>query len=175
MNQTSLDLVAVLELIKQLGGRIDSLEKSNIDWFALIISIVSIIVSIIISNKNNQKTDQIRKETNLNTIKSNIDSANLNFQNISLQIETIANSAEIQKIKGEQINAAQELVLNAYEDGCDAFYKGKINKQDFIDKYDIDIGVYIENFPDKFTGPIIMYTQMMRYFNEYHRNKKVKE
>lgn len=180
MNST-FDTTGIFTTIDQLSKRVDALEKSNIDWIALyvgvgslVVSIIAIIVTIILNKINNNKSNITRKEGNLYTIKSNIDAAKLNYQSITMQIASSSDSPELQEMKKDQIDAAQELVFNAYEDACDAFYKNKIIKQDFIDKYDGDIRKYIEAFPNKFSGPIIVYKQMLKYFNEYHLNKKAK-
>ena len=172
----------IIEKINTITYRLDTLEKSNIDWVALFIgigSIVTAIITIVITVKWNRKNiiqaDKLRKEGNLQVIKSNIDSAKMNFQTISLQMIDVKNlSEEAKNNKLEQISVAQELVLNAYEDGCDAFYKNKVDQQDFIDKYDPDIGKYIEQFPDKFSN-ITMYNQMLKYHKEYHKNKTAKK
>jgi len=51
------------------------------------------------------------------------------------------------EIKNSILDSAFEKVLNAYEDGCSLFYKGKVNKKDFKEKYQLDIQDYVKRFP----------------------------
>jgi hypothetical protein len=169
------------QTVENIVERVQILENSNIDWVALwigissiIVAAISVIVTVILNNKNNKHTEILRKEGNFNNINNHIDTAKMNAQSIAMQIVSIADSPENEEIKKRQIDASVELFLNAYENACDAFYKNKINKQDFIDKYDNDIRKYIEEYKEKFAPPLCMYKQMLRYFEEYHKNKTVK-
>ncbi len=180
-------------VLPDILNRLTNLEGDKIDWITLCISIGSIVVAVatiivtIVLNRSNSKqnvrqnekneeyAELIRQEGNLNAITVRIDAAKTHMQFMELQIVKITETPENSEIMKAQKEAAIAMVLDAFEGGCDAFFKNKINKQDFVDKYDHDIELYIKDYESKFRPPFCMYQYMLKYHKKYYMNKKVKE
>ncbi|MCL2722106.1 MAG: hypothetical protein FWD47_12325 [Treponema sp.] len=160
----------------EIFRRLELLEKSNIDWVALYLGVVSIIVAIgfyIITAIQNSKNS---KETNLNNIDVDIKTARTFYHSNAMQIATIvADTPETKLIIEKSDNAAIESILNAYENACDAFFKKKINQQDFSDKYHEDIGLFVKSYKEKFAPPFTAFGNMLKYYETYHKKVKIKK
>jgi len=149
------------EIIGKLG--------SNIDWVALYIGTISIIIAVFayIDNKKNTK------EVKLNYIDEKIDRARANYHTNAMEIAKMkADTPEKKLIMEKSDTAAIEAILNAYEDGCDAFFKKKIKQRDFSDKYHTDIRQFVEQYEKKFASPITAFANMLKYYKKYHRMGK---
>jgi len=146
-------------------ARLSVLEKSNIDWVALFIGIGSCVIAL----ASVIQSYASRKDNNFNNIDNQITTAKMNCQAIAMQTSDTTDSPENKEIKRKQLNAAVELVLNAYENACNAFYTNKIRRGDFREKYHHDIRSYIEKYPGKFAPPLTMYSKMEQYYKEYHK------
>jgi hypothetical protein len=52
------------------------------------------------------------------------------------------------------------------------FYKRKVNKKDFKEKYQLDIQDYVTRFPDKYTEPLTSYGNVVRFHKEEIKMQK---
>ena len=143
-----------VSLINNLLSRIDSLEMfSFTTWVTIGISFIALILSIISLRKNNS----LAKDNALENIKRNIDAAKTQYETLAMEIASLQaktnptnDEKEELKIKSAILESALEKVLNAYDNGCSLFYKGKINKNDFKERYQLDIQDYVKEFPEKY-------------------------
>jgi len=76
------------------------------------------------------------------------------------------------EIKQQVLEAAIERMLNAYESGCDSFFKGEVNKQHFINMFNTDLAQHIDNFEEKFTGTFTSFESMVKYCKQYIKRPK---
>jgi hypothetical protein len=165
-----------VSLINSILLRIDSIEHfSYTNWITIAISFVAIVISFFSLKKNNSVT----KDNALENIKRNIDTAKTQYETLCMQVaesKSNTNPTEDEKraleIKNSILDSAFEKVLNAYEDGCSLFYKGKVNKKDFKEKYQLDIQDYVKRFPDKFTEPLTSYTNVVKFHKEEIKMQK---
>ena len=152
------------ELINNI---ISHLNKSNIvTWLPIIIAFLALLISALSLLKSSIST----KDNILQNIKMNIDTAKTQYENLSMELASLAakrnkNADENREldIKKKITDSAFEKVLNAYEDGCSKYFKGKVNKKDFEEKYNMDIINYIKEFPDYFKEPETHYNSMLVY------------
>ena len=159
-----------VSLINSILTRIDSLEKFTFTtWITIGLSAIAIFISIFSLIKNNS----VSKDNALENIKRNIDSSKTQYETLSMQVaELMAKSnptkeqKEELKLKKAILDSAFEKVLNSYEDGCSLFYKKKINKKDFKEKYQLDIQDYVERFPDKYSEPLTLYGNVVKFYKE---------
>ena len=167
-----------VSLMNSLLSRIDSLEKfSSATWITIGISVIAIVLSIISLIKNNS----VAKDNALENIKRNIDTAKTQYETLCMQVAELkakANPSNDEKteleLKMSVLNSAFEKVLNAYDDGCSLFYKGKINKKDFKEKYQSDIQDYVKRFPEKYTEPLTAYGNVVRFHKEEIKMQKTR-
>lgn len=152
------------ELINQI---ISNLDKSNIiSWLPIIIAFVALLVSIIALWRNNVSS----KDNALQNIKTNIDNAKSQYENLSMESSSLyarknrtADENSELKLKKKITDSAFEKVLNAYEDGCSKYFKNKVDKKEFEEKYNMDIINYIKEFPNFFKEPETHYNSMLDY------------
>ncbi|GEM_PF-1982774 len=165
-----------VSLINNLLSRIDSLEKfSFTTWVTIGISFIALILSIISLRKNNS----LAKDNALENIKRNIDAAKTQYETLAMEIASLqakTNPTNDEKkeleIKNAILESALEKVLNAYDNGCSLFYKGKINKKDFKEKYQLDIQNYVKKFPEKYNEPLTTYGDVVRFYKEEIKMQK---
>jgi hypothetical protein len=179
------DIIQSLQFsITELSKRIDVLEKNTFDHsylclniLSLCISVIAIIVTIVLNDKNKKQNNQTRLETNLTFVIDRIDNAKKNFGNVAFEIDYDEQSPELKEIIQEKMNDAWGIIFAAYEFGCNYFYENKIEKQIFIDLYNIDIRNYIEdkNTKEYFEGPIVQYRNMLKFYDEYNKNIKARD
>jgi len=153
--------------------RIENLEKTTfLSILSIIVSVFAVIVGILSYLKNSSVT----KDNALTNIKSNIDTAKSHYENLSM--ETAKLKVKIDKTEQEErelelkrtiCDSAFEKVLNAYEDGCDRFFKNKVDKKDFREKYHTDIVKYVEEFPKEFSEPLTSYNRILAYYKRNHK------
>lgn len=163
-------------LAQELSKRIDALEALGLRfWVPVVISIGALGTSFLAIRQNFTQ----RKAQALQAIKTNVDVAKAQVETLSMGIAQLVaktnRSQEEEKeleIKNQAVNSSIERLLNAYNDGCDKFYKKQVDRQDFADLFSVDIALYIKKFPNKFSEPLTSYSRMI----EYHRNhiKKVR-
>lgn len=163
-------------LAQELSKRIDAIESLGLRfWIPVIVSAGALATSIFAIWQNQRQ----RKDQALQSIKTNVDVAKAQVETLSMNIASLtaklSKSEEESKeleIKNQAIASATERLLNAYNDGCDKFFKKQVNKQDFADLFSEDISLYIREFPSKFSEPQTSYSRMI----EYHKNhiKKIK-
>lgn len=185
----------ILMLITQLSNRVDKLDEAikasaNLDfkfWFPFIISCLAIIVSIglaIYTKKASEKTQrENQKQMNLQAIKTSIAIAKNEVQSITITLSPLKAKEKNQTLDADQreelilkkavFEATVEQLLNAYEDGCDKFYKNQINKQDFMDAFHMDIARYVQEFSESFQAPLTSYHQTLKYYKEKHQQPRV--
>lgn len=166
-------------------------------WIPVSISIASIIVSIgiaIYSRHSTQKASQKmqnqvllqneknQKQMNLQAVKTGVTIAKNEVQSIILALAPLKakeenntldsdSKAEL-KYKTGVFNSAVEQLLNAYEDGCEKFYKDQIDKQDFMDAFHEDIIRYVKEFAEKFQPPMTSYHSTLKYYQDKHQQPK---
>ena len=141
---------------------------------AAFIAVLSILLSIVsyFSNKRSNKA------TLLHQVKNSIDDAKTQLENRTENIaplkskkkRTADEEREYQTLLGVY-ESSLEKVINAYEDGCQKYYAGLIIKKEFKKSYFGDIRGYVENFEDKFTGPVTRYSYILKAYNEWHKPK----
>lgn len=171
---------AILKLIEQLSLRISALEAEGYKfWIPVIISVVAIAVSLYTAARTKNTSEENMKQVTLQGIKSNVDSAKAQVESISMQIAPLKAKVTLTKeeqgeldIKNQTFDSVVERLLNAYNDGCQKYYKNQVVAQDFVDLYHQDIAEYIRAFEEKFTGPLTRFDAMLKYFNEKHKNVK---
>lgn len=182
----------VSQIIAQISLRVGNLEDSSgyKFWIPVGISTFAAIISLIAMWKSDKAVkDQIAQATIQNTqakeaalqsvlqaVKSNIDSAKNQLESLTMEIAPLkANSnltTDQQKelsIKEQVFNAVLERLLNAYNDGCQKYFKDQVKRQDFIDLYHQDISDYIREFPEKFSPPLTRFDAMYQYFEQKHK------
>ena len=106
--------------------RIQTLEtvqnEKSIEWIPIVISFFALIFSMFSFNKEQASV----KDNMLSNIKENIDNAKTQYETLAMEIASLISknkkNDEEFRIKQKICNSAFERVLNAYEDGCDAFY-----------------------------------------------------
>jgi len=157
------------EIVLDLLNRMQALENAqNIEWITITISLVALTLSTLSFKKEQASV----KDNMLSNIKVNIDNAKTQYETHAMEIASLISKNEKNdeefRIKQKICNSAFERVLNAYEDGCDAFYFSRVNKKHFMVKYHRDIIGYVEDFPDKFNGTLTHYGSILRYYKEYH-------
>lgn len=165
-----------VSLINNLLSRIDSLEMfSFTTWVTIGISFIALILSIISLRKNNS----LAKDNALENIKRNIDAAKTQYETLAMEIASLQaktnptnDEKEELKIKSAILESALEKVLNAYDNGCSLFYKGKINKNDFKERYQLDIQDYVKEFPEKYNEPLTTYGNVVRFYKEEIKMQK---
>ena len=165
-----------VSLINSILARIDSIEKFSFTTLVTIaISFIAIVISIISFSKNNS----VAKDNALENIKRNIDTAKTQYENLCMQVADLkakTNPTEDEqkelKIKNSILDSSFEKVLNAYEDGCSLFYKRKVNKKDFKEKYQLDIQDYVTKFSDKYAEPLTSYGNVVRFHKEEIKMQK---
>lgn len=169
-----MDTQTTLKLIEELSKRIDVIEGVQYKfWITVGVSILAILGSFYVIFQNKKQS----KALVLQAIKSNIDLAKSQIESLSMELAPLkakkspsADEKQELDIKNQVYESALERLLNAYNDGCDKFYKKQISAQDFTDMYHQDIRTYIESFPDKFREPLTRFDKMLQYYNEYHKN-----
>lgn len=191
-------LVDYVEKLTVLTYRVDELEKvvneaGNLDykfWIPIVVSLIAIGVSLYIGYKSKKGADAnqtltlrqnllFQEQVNLQDIKNSINIAKNNVQTLSMELAPLkskealltlspAEAAEL-GIKKQIFETAIEDLLNGYNDGCEKFYKNLVNQQDFMDSFHEDIGRYVESFPEKFSGPLVSFGSILKYYNEKHK------
>ena len=171
----------ILEMIRGLSLRVGELEGASYKfWLPVIISIVAIVVSALSIAKAKSMSEKNMRQVALQGIKAGVDSAKSQIEVLSMQIAPLKakqsslgkNQKEEFQIQQQALDSAVERLLNAYNDGCQKFYKHQVDTQDFIDLYHQDIADFIRAFEDKFSGPLTRFDAMLRYYNEKHKNPK---
>ncbi|MCL6714178.1 hypothetical protein M8R20_45135 [Pseudomonas sp. R2.Fl] len=172
---------AILELIRGLSLRISELEGGSYKfWVPVIISILALGLSALSIVKAKSMSEKNMRQVALQGIKSGVDSAKAQIEALSIQIAPLKakqsplNKSQLEEfqIKQQALDSAFERLLNAYNDGCQKFFKRQVDTQDFIDLYHQDIADYIREFESKFLPPLTRFDAMLRYYNEKHKNPK---
>lgn len=177
----------ILQLVEQLSLRVSSIEADGYKfWLPIVISILAVLISLYSVYETNkqakkqiQQADEQKKSNTLQSIKANVDAAKSQIEFISMEIAplksiqapTVEQKNELD-IKTQVFDTVTERLLNAYNDGCNKFFKGQVNAQDFIDLYHQDIADYVNAFPNKFTGPLTRFDGMIKYFNERNKSSR---
>lgn len=165
-----------LAITEELSNRIDALETLGYEfWTPLGISIIAAGAGFIALVQNKKRA----KEGTLQAVKSNIDSAKAQLETLSMELAPLKAKSSLSdeenrelEIKDQILNSVIERLLNAYNDGCDKFFKKQVVKQDFSDMYQNDIRSYIKEFPESFQAPLTEFDSMLKYFKEYLKNIK---
>lgn len=143
-----------------------------ISGLAVVVAIISLIVSILSSKSNKRST----KAALLHQVKTSIDDAKTQLENRTERIAPL--KAKRQRNADEEreyqslisvYESSLEKVLNAYEDGCQKYYANLILKDEFRKSYYNDVRNYVENFESKFTGPVTPYTYILKLYQEWHK------
>lgn len=170
-----------LKLIDEVSKRIDILEKEISNdlgpsfWIPILISAFAVGLSLFsyFSNKKQTKKNALSKiKSNIDIAKSQIETLTMEFAPLKAKKNKTADEKREFGLKRQVLDTVIERLLNGYEDGCDKYYKNQLLKQDFVDTYHQDISAYIIAFPDKFSEPLTRFTNMLKYYNEYHKNVK---
>lgn len=170
----------IVELIHQLSFRVEALEgKEYKFWIPVLISLAAVGVSLFTAHKARISSTENRKQVVLQGIKSNIDAAKAQVESTSMQLAPLKAKESPTKgekdelmIKEQVYDSVVERLLNAYNDGCQKFFKQQVVAQDFIDLYHQDIADYIRDFQEKFSSPLTRFDAMLRYYNERYKNPK---
>lgn len=132
-----------------------------------IIAFAALFVSVITLWRSNVST----KDNVLQNIKMNIDNAKSQYENLSMELTSLsakenrtADENKELELKKKITDSAFEKVLNAYEDGCSKYFRNKVNKKEFEEKYNMDIINYIKEFSDSFKEPQTHYNSMLNYY-----------
>ncbi|WP_231103666.1 hypothetical protein, partial [Xanthomonas graminis] len=160
--------------------RVAALEgKESQFWIPVLISVVAVATSIFTAYKAKLSSTENLKQIALQGIKSNIDAAKAQVESTAMQLALLKAKRSPTKdqkdelaIKQQVFDSMVERLLNAYNDGCQKFYKNQVIAQDFIDLYHQDIADYIREFKEKFSGPLTRFDAMLNYYNEKHKNPK---
>lgn len=158
---------AILELLQQLSRRINALEASGYKfWIPITVSILAVLVSVYSVCQGRRQS----KATRLQGVKNNIDLAKAQLESLSMELAPLkakktptADEKRELDLKLQVYESALERLLNAYNDGCDRFFKKQIDQQDFIDMYHADIRDYVEQVPDKFRPPLTRFDKIVQY------------
>jgi hypothetical protein len=169
-----------LELVRQLSFRVSALEgKEYKFWIPVAISVVAVAASFYAAYKGKLASAENLKQVTLQGIKSNVDAAKAQIEAMAMQLAPLRARKSLSQdqkdelnIKSQVFDSVVERLLNAYNDGCQKFYKNQVAKQDFIDLYHQDIADYIREFEEKFSGPLTRFDAMLRYHNDRHKNPK---
>lgn len=167
---------ALVEIIEQLSKRVDALEGVGYRfWLPFGISIVAVGVSIYASLQSKKQSRAAR----LQGVKNNIDLAKAQLESLSMEVAPLkakktptADEKRELELKLQVYESALERLLNAYNDGCDRFFKKQVDRQDFMDLYHQDIRDYVEQVPDKFQPPLTRFDNIVRYYDEKHKKAK---
>jgi len=135
--------------------------------------------SMFVSAKSYFSNKRSNKATLLHQVKISIDDAKTQLENRTEKIaplkskkkRTAEEEREYQTLLGVY-ESSLEKVINAYEDGCQKYYANLIIKKEFKKSYFGDIRNYVENFEDKFTGPVTRYSYILKAYNEWHKPKQ---
>ncbi|WP_434982054.1 hypothetical protein [Xanthomonas arboricola] len=168
------------ELIHQLSLRVTALEGNEYRfWVPVLISVAAIVASLFTAYKTKLLSADNLRQVVLQGIKSNIDAAKAQVESTAMQLAPLKAKESPTKdqkdelaIKEQVFDSVIERLLNAYNDGCQKFYKDQVVAQDFIDLYHQDIADYIRDFQEKFSGPLTRFDAMLRYYNEKYKNPK---
>ena len=141
-------------------------------------AVVIAVLSMLVSAKSYFSNKRSNKATLLHRVKTSIDDAKTQLENRTENIaplkskrkRTAEEEREYQTLLGVY-ESSLEKVINAYEDGCQKYYANLIIKAEFKKSYFGDIRDYVENFEDKFTGPVTRYSYILKAYNEWHKPK----
>jgi len=164
-------------IIADILIRIGNLEKiSFLSILSIIVSLFAVIVSILSYLKNNSVT----KDNTLTNIKFNIDTSKSHYENLcmetaELQSKNNRTEQEEKELELKKIicDSAFEKVLNAYEDGCNRYFKNKVNRNDFREKYHPDIVKFVEEFSEMFSEPLTSYNSILDYYRKNHKMRNI--
>jgi Zn-dependent M32 family carboxypeptidase len=164
-------------IINDIIRRIGNLEKTTVlSILSIIISLIAGAVSILSYLKNNSVT----KDNALTNVKLNIDTSKSHYENLCMETANLhakksrtADEERELELRKTICDSAFEKVLNAYEDGCDRFFKNKVNKRDFKEKYHPDIVKYVEEFPEMFSEPLTAYNEILDYYKKNHKMRNI--
>lgn len=167
---------ALSKIVEQLSKRVDALEASGYRfWLPVGISILAVLVSLYASSQGKKQSLAAR----LQGVKNNIDLAKAQLESLSMEIAPLkakksptADEKRELELKLQVYESVLERVLNAYNDGCDRFFKKQVKQQDFMDLYHQDIRDYVEKLPDKFQPPLTRFDYIVRYYEEKHKKAK---
>jgi len=173
-NNTNIDLF--LKITDELSNRIDNFEDVGYKfWIPLSISIGALMVSSLTVYLNRKQN----KSATLQHIKNNVDNAKNQIESVSMEMASVkakkkptADEKRELDIKNQILNSAIEKLLNAYNDGCDKYFKKQVDQKDFIDLYHKDIALYVEKFPNKFSKPLTSFDAIVKYYESYHKRTK---
>lgn len=152
--------------------------QTTSEWVTVIISVLALIVSVLafLNARNSSRANEMQ------FIKQNIDNAKSTIEDMMISLTKLTAKRDANTITGEEelelnyrfkiLNAAEERLLNAVEDGCDKFHKKQVKKQDFTDRYHEDIARYVKTYQDKFNG-FTSFCNMRDYYVRYHQKPKV--
>lgn len=137
-----------------------------------VVALVALMISVIAYFS----TVKSNKAALLHQVKNSIDNAKTQLENLTLELSILTSKSKLTADEERQLNIQKtvyesglEKVLNAYEDGCQK-YKSKLILQDeFKNSYYGDIRRYVEEFTEKFTGPVTEYTHMISLYRKWHK------
>ena len=136
------------------------------------VAVLAMILSMIsyFSNKRSNKA------TLLHQVKNSIDDAKTQLENRTVEMSELQSKKKKTADEERQYEtllavheSSLEKVINAYEDGCQKYYAKLIIQEEFKKSYFGDIRDYVENFEDKFTGPVTRYSYILKAYNEWHK------
>lgn len=164
------------ETITDILKRVQSIENmSKYSWITIAISIAALAISYFAYRKNST----IARDNALMNIKTNIDNSKTNYERLSMEVAALMAKKDKTQTEEEEYQIKQKIldssfgtVMNAYDDGCTRYYKRKVNKKEFEEKYHLDIVKYVEQFPEMFAEPLTHYGKILRYYKENHKKQK---
>ena len=133
-----------------------------VDWLALGVSIISLVISCMANNKSSDmQAGSVEME-----IRTMITNAKNRFADLGLQLENNQNSETLKKA----VNSALEDVCNAYNEACAKYLDGKVDKKRFKKNYINEIKNIVTANPtkNKFIQPQTEYNATVIVYNEWH-------
>ena len=137
-----------------------------VDWLALIVSIIAIIISCIANKKSSDmQAGSVEME-----IRSMITNAKNRFSDLSIQL----NEQQNHEILKTAITAALEEVCNAYDEACMKYLDKKVDKKRFKKTYISEIGNWVTNqqVKDRYVVPQTKYNATVNVYREWHNLEK---
>lgn len=137
-----------------------------VDWLALIVSIIAIIISCIANKKSSDmQAGSVEME-----IRSMITNAKNRFSDLSIQL----NEQQNNEILKTAITAALEEVCNAYDEACMKYLDKKVDKKRFKKTYISEIGNWVTNqqVKDRYVVPQTKYNATVNVYREWHNLEK---
>lgn len=140
-----------------LSARLDALEgESDQYWLTLAFSLIATLISgasLLVSYRNGRISALESIKNTVNAARAQLETLGMELAPLKAYRRPTKEQRKELEIKSQVYDAALERLFNAYEDGCDHYFKNTISRRDFRDLYDADIHAYVQAFPEQFRQP----------------------